>query len=96
MKSIITSLIVSFLSVDTLCQLIAKAIAGVLSYASKKGGKAWDISKAIITKVNLWTSLFIQVYDDEKLTTEEEQAIADAIKHETDIATLVDILKKMK
>ena len=96
MASIIPKLLVKFLNVDTLCSLVARAIASILLYASKKGGKAWDISKSLITKINLWTSLFIQVYDDETLTADEEKAIADAIKHETDIGKLVDILKKNK
>ena len=83
-----------FLDVDTLCTLIAKAIACILAYASKKGGKAWDIAKEAIVKINIWTSLFIQVYDDETLSPEEEQLVANAIKKETDVAKLVDILKK--
>lgn len=93
MASIFTSLLVKFLDVDTLCMLVAKAIASILMFASKKGGKAWDIAKTVILKINLWTSLFLQVYDDEQLTIEEEKTIADAIKKETSIEKLVDILK---
>ena len=96
MKSIITTMLIKFLDVDALCQLVAKAIASILAYASKKGGKAWDIAKDVIVKINLWTSLFLQVYDDETLSQEDEKIIADAIKKETDIAKLVDILKKDK
>ena len=96
MKSIVTSLLVKFLDVDTLCTLVAKAIATLLAYASKRGGKAWDIAKTAITKINLWTSLFLQVYEDESLSEEDEKKIAEAIKKETDIAKLVDILKKDK
>jgi hypothetical protein len=47
-----------------------------------------------MTKVNLWTSLFLQVYDDEELTPEEERKIADAIRKETSVEKLVDILRK--
>ena len=50
---------VKFLDVDELCTLVAKAIAALLAYASNKGGKAWDIAKIAITKINLWTSLFL-------------------------------------
>ena len=39
-----------------------------------------------------WT----QVYEDDTLDAEDEKKIADAIKKETDIAKLVDILKKDK
>lgn len=94
MKSMIMSFLMKFLDADALCSLIAKAIAAILSYASKKGGKAWDIAKTAITKVNLWTSLFLQVYEDETLSAEDEKLIAEAIKKETDVEKLVDIIKK--
>ena len=94
MAKIITTMLMKFLDVDALAGLIAKAIASILKYASKKGGKAWDIAKTIITKVNVWTSLFAQVYDDETLTEEEEKIIAEAIKSQTSIEKLVDILKE--
>jgi len=35
----------------------------------------------VITKINLWTSLFIQVYDDEEMSKEEEEIVAKAIKN---------------
>lgn len=59
MKNTLISLAVKLLDIDTVCSLIAKAIAKLLEYASKRGGNAWDISKTVITKVNLWTSLFL-------------------------------------
>ena len=96
MTQFITTMLVKFLDVDTLCSLVAKAISSILAYASKKGGKAWETAKTAITKINLWTSLFLQVYEDDTLDAEDEKKIADAIKKETDIAKLVDILKKDK
>ena len=80
MATIITTALVKFLDVDALCALVAKAVSCILAYASKKGGKAWDIAKAAIVKINVWTSLFLQVYEDEALTADEEKAIAEAIK----------------
>lgn len=63
MSSLVTSLVTTafakFLDIDALCSLVAKAIACVLVYASKRGGKAWDKAKEVIVKVNLWTSLFL-------------------------------------
>jgi len=94
MTSILTTIALKFLTVDGLCTVAAKVIANLLAWASKKGGKAWDVAKVAITKINLWTSLFLQVYDDEELTQEEEAQIAEAIKNKTDIAKLVDIIKK--
>ena len=59
MKSLLLSTFVKLLDLESTCMLIAKCIAMLLSYASKKGGKVWDTTKDIITKINLWTSLFI-------------------------------------
>lgn len=92
--NIISNILVNFLDIDTICSLIAKAIAKILSYASKKGGKAWDTAKDAITKINLWTSLFMQVYEDDNMSEDDEKLIAEAIKKETRIDKLVDILKK--
>ena len=83
-----------FLDLDSICATLARLIAFLLSYASKRGGKTWDVAKNVIAKVNLWTSLFVQVYDDENLTPEEEKVIADAIKRQTSIDKAVDILQK--
>jgi hypothetical protein len=70
-----------FLTVDGLCQLAAKIISNLLCWASKRGGKSWDVAKTVITKINLWTSLFIQVYDDNTMTEDEEKIVAEAIKN---------------
>ena len=94
MKSIIMAIALKFLTVNGLCQLAAKIISNLLFWASKKGGKSWDIAKSVITKINLWTSLFIQVYDDDRMSEDEEQKIAKAIADQTPISKLVDILKK--
>lgn len=94
MKLAIMSFLMKFLDIESICAMLARLIALLLSYASKRGGKTWDVAKNVITKVNLWTSLFVQVYDDETLTSEEEKIIADAIKRQTSIDKAVDILQK--
>ena len=96
MTKTIIAMFMKFLDVDALCSLVAKAIASILAYASKKGGKYWENAKLAIAKINLWTSLFMQVYEDDELSEEDEKTIAEAIKNETDIAKLVDILKNSK
>lgn len=96
MKMFLLSVLIKFMDLDNICKALAKCIAVVLSYASKRGGKAWDVAKDVITKVNLWTSLFVQVYDDDNMMVEEEKLVADAIKNRTNIAKVVDILKSMK
>ena len=94
MATTILAFLLKFLTVDNLCTVLAKAISLLLAYASKKGGKAWDTAKAAILKINVWTSLFLQVYDDDNMNAEEEKLVADAIKSKTDIAKVVDIIKK--
>ena len=37
--------------------------------------------------------MFLEVYDDDDLTADEEQKIANAIKNETNLEKLVDIIK---
>jgi len=59
MASIIMAIALKFLTVDGLSQLTAKIISNLLFWASRKGGKSWDAAKNVITKINLWTSLFI-------------------------------------
>ena len=81
MTSIIMTIALKFLTVDGLSQLAAKIISNLLFWASKKGGKAWDIAKTVITKINLWTSLFLQVYNDDTMTEDEEKLVAEAIKN---------------
>jgi len=92
--STIFSLLLKLLSVDTICSLIARAIARLLTTASKKGGKMWDKVKAVIVQINKWTSLFLQVYDDDNLTEEEEKIIANAIKNETPVGNISELIKK--
>lgn len=88
------NIILKFLSIDTICSVIAKMIASLLRKASEKGGQSWDKVKAVIVQINTWTSLFLQVYDDDNLTSEEEKLIANAIKEKTPISKITDIIKK--
>lgn len=93
MNAMLVSFMLKFLSTDALCAIIAKAISRLLAYASKKGGKAWDVSKDVVAKVNVWTSLFMQVYEDDTLDADDEKLIAEAIKKQTSIEDLVEALK---
>ena len=47
-----------------------------------------------MSKVALWVNLFNEVYEDDKLTAEEEAKIAEAIKNETSVNKISEILKK--
>lgn len=90
----ICNILLKFLSVNTICKLIARGIAKILEIASKKGGDTWDKAKAVIKQIHVWCGLFLEVYEDDTLTTEEEEKIADAIKNQTNIDKIVDILNK--
>jgi hypothetical protein len=69
-----------FLSYDALVEMIAKALAYILEYARKNASQeAWEKAKDANKKVRAWTTLFEEVYEDDTLTPEEEQKIADAI-----------------
>lgn len=93
MKLWIMSFLAKFLDLDSICTMLARLIALVLSYASRRGGKTWEIAKNIIVKTNKWTSLFLQVYDDETITPDEEKVIADAIRKQTSIEKAIDVLQ---
>jgi hypothetical protein len=90
----LTTFLSWFLSVDTICAMVSKLIAKLLKYASERGGDAWEKAKGIILQINTWTSLFLQVYEDDNLTKDEEELIAHAIKERTSISKITEIAKK--
>lgn len=93
MKTIF-NLILKFVSVDTICRLIAMAIAKLLEVARVNGGDAWDKSKVCIQHIEDWCKLFNEVYADDNLTVEEEAKIEELIKNSTLKSKLEDILNK--
>ena len=94
MKKLLIKLLFKTLSIDNVSMLAAKCIVWLLEYARNKGDKYWDKAKAVIRKINLWCSLFLEVYEDDELTEEEEAKIAEAIANETDFQTIAEILNK--
>ena len=94
MQTMLTNILLKLVSADMLSSLIAKAIAKLMASASQNGGKSWDKAKLAMSKVALWVNLFNEVYEDDKLTAEEEAKIAEAIKNETSVNKISEILKK--
>ena len=92
MKKFIVNLLLKLITPEAIGQFMASAIAKLLRNASKKGGKTWDTSKEVIKQVRKWTNLFNQVYDDENLTEEEEQIIADEIANMTSTGSVTRVL----
>ena len=94
MKNLIIKLLFKTLTVENISALAAKCIVWLLEYARNKGDKYWDTAKGVIRKINNWCSLFLEVYEDDALTEEEEVKIAEAISRETDIQSIAEILNK--
>lgn len=82
------------MTIETVASLIAKCVVWLLEYARGKGDKYWDRAKDVIRKVNIWCSLFLEVYEDDELTEEEEEKIAEAIAGQTELQSIAEIIKK--
>ena len=96
MKSFFMNLLLKCLSIDTVSSLIASCIARLLEYARGKSDEKWDTAKSVVNKINIWTNLFIEVYDDDKLTEAEEIKIAEAIKNSTTVEKIYQIINTDK
>ena len=94
MKNFIIKLLFKTLSIDNVSAIAAKCIVWLLEYAHNKGDRYWYTAKGVIRKINNWCSLFLEVYEDDELTEEEEEKIAEAIAKETDLRSIMDILNK--
>lgn len=94
MKKFLTNLLFKSMTIETIASLIAKCVVWLLEYARGKGDKYWDKAKNVIRKVNIWCSLFLEVYEDDELTEDEEEKIAEAIANETELTTIASIIKK--
>lgn len=94
MKNWLINLFFKSLTVDNISQIVARCIVWLLEYARNKGDKYWDTAKGVIRKINNWCSLFLEVYEDDELTEEDEAKIAEAIKNQTDVQTIANILQK--
>lgn len=94
MKNFIIKLLFKSLTIENISALAARCIVWLLEYARNKGDKYWDTAKEVIRKINNWCSLFLEVYEDDALTEEEEAKIAEAISKETNLQSIAEILNK--
>lgn len=94
MKNWLINLFFKSLTVESISQIAAHCIVWLLEYARNKGDKYWDTAKGVIRKINNWCSLFLEVYEDDELSEEDEEKIAEAIKNQTDVQTIANILQK--
>lgn len=95
MKDLILDLILKLITPEKIGQLVAKAIARLLVFAKGKNEKAWDKAKEIITQIQKWTELFVQVYEDDELSEAEEQLIANEIANMTPVSNIKDLVSKL-
>lgn len=94
MKNFIIKLLFKTLTLENVSALAAKCVVWLLEFARNKGDNYWDAAKEVIRKINLWCSLFLEVYEDDELSEDEEEKIAEAIQNETNIGSIAEILNK--
>ena len=92
MQNFIIKILLKLVTPEKIGKLIASAIAKLLNHASKCGN-SWETSKSVIKQIKRWSNLFLQVYDDDTLTREEEDIIATEIANMTDAASIEKLLK---
>lgn len=88
--------VTKFITVEKVSALVARLIAKLLEYARNKGDAAWDTAKKVVQQIIKWCNLFLEIYEDDTLTPEEEAKLAEEIANMTDAATLKKLLKKIK
>ena len=95
MKNMILKWLISKIDLDSMSKIFATLIANLISYArSHASEEGWTTTKNIISKLNVWTSLFVQAYEDDTLTPEEEELIAQAIRNTTTAESIYSLIQK--
>ena len=96
LNNILLSILSRFITLENIAALVARLIARLMEYARKRGNPAWEKTKGIVSEVNRYTSLFMEVYEDDTLTDEEEKKIAQAIVQGSNANKISDILERFK
>ena len=99
MKTVITAVIgilIKVISVENVAKVLAFCVSKLLGYASRKGGDAWDKTKAVMVDAENWIHLFNETYEDDEMTPEEEAKVAEAIKNLTSVKKVAELVKKAK
>lgn len=97
MMNTILKFALKFLSYDALVEIIAKSLAYILEYARTKASEdAWEKAKTTVKQVKNWTTLLDEVYEDDTLTPDEEEKIADAIANMTATESIYGIITGKK
>lgn len=93
-KEWLMGIVIGWMTPDNISTIVATGIARLLEYARGKSDEKWDKAKSVVNQINCWTGLFMQVYEDDKLTDEEEKLIAEAISNSTAITKIIEIISK--
>ena len=93
----IVKIALKFVSYETVVNLIAQGIAYLINYARTNASEeAWDKAKTTIKEIRKWTTLFDEIYEDDKLTEDEEKKIQEAISNCTATESIYDLIKGKK
>ena len=93
----IVKIALKFVSYETVVNLIAQGIAYLINYARTNASEeAWDKAKTTIKEIRKWTTLFDEIYEDDKLTEDEEKKIQEAIANCTATESIYDLIKGKK
>ena len=94
MKNAVISIIMGFVSLDTVSKVLAMCVVRLLELARRKGGNTWNQAKKVLAKTENWISLFNEVYDDDELSEADEEKIRKAIANLTVTKRITTILKQ--
>ena len=86
-------LLIKLITPERIVALVASLIVKLLKWARSKN--EWDKGLEIVKAVNHLTALFMDIYNDDALTEEDEEKIRNEIQKIADEDTLTAILEKV-
>ena len=94
--NLVVRLLVRLATVDRIAAIAARLVAKLLEWCRGKGDPTWERAKHIVSEINRFTALFMEIYEDDTLTGAEEKLIADAIVAGDNGKRISDILGRLK
>lgn len=88
MKKWIINLLLKFVNIEMIVDVVVGLIIKLLDYAKAKGDssddKKWDVAKNVVDIIGQACQYFVAIYDDDKMSEDEEAKI------KADIVALID------
>lgn len=80
MKKWIINLLLKFVNIEMIIDVVVGLIVKLLDYAKGKGdgdgdNKKWDVAKNVVDIIGKACQYFIAIYDDDKMSEDEEAKI---------------------